>query len=83
VKSYTLTADTSDFPAFPFSTGGGFGGLSGLLQQLKSFLQSDSNKNAVQDYVENNREKISLNTSLSARTLRPRESLRIDTTLDE
>lgn len=81
-KSYTLTADTSDFPAFPFSTGG-IGWLSGLLQQLKSFIKSDSNKNNVEDYVESNRQKISLNTTASARTMRPRETIRIDTTLDE
>jgi hypothetical protein len=82
IKSKTFTADTSDFPPFPFSTGGGLGWFSGLLQQLKSFLQSDTNKNNVQDYVEKNKNSLALNTA-SARTMKPRETLRIDTTLDE
>lgn len=75
--------DDIGFPELPSLSVSLNGRIVWSTKELKEVLQSDTNSNNVLDYVEENKNALILNNTLSADTLEPNQTLRIDTSLED
>jgi|GEM_PF-1399046 len=81
---FTPAIDTNDFPESPtYGINDKNDTKAWSNKALKNVPQSDSNLNKILDFVENNKNTLSLVNTLSTTTLKPKQALRIDTSLED